>query len=191
MYLPAKPTDAFKNFSCPILNLHDTYVRAPFFGSNYWQAAVQPVSGGGIPSHITIVDLKMYFRDGGAFDYHNTFVEIKERVSAAVQIAREQGSTSRGGPLGGIDMNNVHLDQLPAYEATGTTTVSRDVPSDFAIDTTLTTSSAAPTTAMDGSADTTAAPNEPPPGYEETQMQAVGIDLDRRLREEAETQHHA
>lgn len=30
------------------------------------------------------------------------------------------------------------------------------------------------------------APDEPPPGYEEAQAQAVGVDLDRRLREEAE-----
>ncbi len=32
------------------------------------------------------------------------------------------------------------------------------------------------------------APDEPPPGYEEAQAQAVGIDLDQRLREAAERQ---
>jgi hypothetical protein len=34
----------------------------------------------------------------------------------------------------------------------------------------------------------TANPDEPPPGYEEAQAQAVGIDLDQRLREVAERQ---
>jgi hypothetical protein len=32
------------------------------------------------------------------------------------------------------------------------------------------------------------APDDPPPGYEEAQAQAVGIDLDQRLREAAERQ---
>ena len=32
------------------------------------------------------------------------------------------------------------------------------------------------------------APDEPPPGYEEAQAQAVGIDLEQRLREEAQRQ---
>lgn len=32
------------------------------------------------------------------------------------------------------------------------------------------------------------APDEPPPGYEEAQAQAVGIDLDQRLRDDAERQ---
>lgn len=32
------------------------------------------------------------------------------------------------------------------------------------------------------------APDDPPPGYEEAQAQAVGIDLDQRLRETAERQ---
>lgn len=36
--------------------------------------------------------------------------------------------------------------------------------------------------------ETFTAPSEPPPGYEEAQAQAVGIDLDQRLREEAERQ---
>lgn len=35
------------------------------------------------------------------------------------------------------------------------------------------------------------APEEPPPGYEEAQAQAVGIDLDQRLREAAERQRES
>lgn len=169
MYLPKDPKADFKSFSAPILNLSDTCVRSPWFGANYWTAFVKPVPGGNIPPNHPYVELKMVFSDGGAFDHQSIFEQIKERAAHALEIARE----SQGG---NVDMANVHLEQLPAYEPAGATGGE-----------TL----AVPILSQDGSADVRSpspapSPSEPPPGYEEAQSQAVSIDLDARLRNEAE-----
>src|SRR6266487_775356 len=91
VYLPTNPTPELQSFSAPILNLQDSYVRAPFFGANYWCAMVRPVAGGNIPPQHPAVELKMTFREGGAFDYHTIFEQIKERLYNAVSLARESG----------------------------------------------------------------------------------------------------
>lgn len=69
----------------------------------------------------------MTFKDGGAFDFHSSFERVKETLSHAVEIARESGHLSGAGAGGvgsvGLDLEAVHLEQLPAYEeATSTTT---------------------------------------------------------------------
>ncbi|KFZ16003.1 hypothetical protein V502_05286, partial [Pseudogymnoascus sp. VKM F-4520 (FW-2644)] len=170
------------SFSCPILNLHDTYVRAPFFGANYWTASVRPVAGGGIPPSLVLIDLRMTFREGGAFDYHNVFELIKERLHQAVQTARDSGRNVGGAAGMNPDvLQGLHLEQLPAYEpaaaaaapGSGAPAGAREAPQ------------------VDGRAraepeSAAAPPDEPPPGYEEAQAQAVGIDLDQRLRRRAE-----
>src|SRR4051794_13477694 len=46
VYLPTSPTPELQSFSSPILNLQDTYVRAPFFGANYWTGLCKPVADG-------------------------------------------------------------------------------------------------------------------------------------------------
>lgn len=184
VYIPTTSSPALTSFSCPILNLHDTYVRAPFFGANYWTASVRPVAGGGIPPTLTLVDLRMTFREGGAFDYHNVFELIKERLNQAVQSARDAGRNV--GNAAGMDpavLQGLHLEQLPAYEpaaaaaapgaGTGTGPARE---SQGQVDRQA---RAEPETAG-------APPDEPPPGYEEAQAQAVGIDLDQRLRRRAE-----
>ncbi len=190
MYLPTAPTPELQSFSSPILNLQDSFVRAPFFGANYWVALCKPVAGGGIPPSHAAVELKLTFREGGAFDYHTTFEQIKERLQQAYSVARESGQ--RGG-AGGVDLANVHLEQLPAYEPAREIMPEDDGPTIL---------SPIPTrpgrdSGVDGVRSPTErsspkpeqfAPDEPPPGYEEAQAQAVGVDLDRRLREEAERQ---
>lgn len=77
----------------------------------------------------------MTFKDGGAFDFHSSFERVKETLSHAVEIARESGIISGAGTGGGmgagvVDLEVVHLEQLPAYEeATApTTNVQRPVP---------------------------------------------------------------
>ncbi|RDL39462.1 PH protein [Venustampulla echinocandica] len=116
VYLPTTPTAELQSFSSPILNLQDTFVRAPFFGANYWTANVKPVSGGGIPPTNSAIELRLTFREGGAFDFHNTYEQIKERLYQAYMVARESG---RAGDSN-MDFGNVHLEQLPAYEACST-----------------------------------------------------------------------
>ncbi|OBT71245.1 hypothetical protein VF21_09471 [Pseudogymnoascus sp. 05NY08] len=182
VYIPTTSSPSLTSFSCPILNLYDTYVRAPFFGANYWTASVRPVAGGGIPPSLALIDLRMTFREGGAFDYHNVFELIKERLHQAVQAARDAGRNVGG--AGGVDqevLQGLHLEQLPAYEpaavapGAGAAGGAREAPPP-------------PVDAQPRAEPETAAaqPDEPPPGYEEAQAQAVGIDLDQRLRRRAE-----
>ncbi len=195
VYLPATSTPELQTFSCPILNLQDTFVRAPFFGANYWTAVVRPVAGGGIPPTFPYVELQMIFREGGAYDYHTTFEQIKERLHHAVQLARDQGrnlnSTSVINPS---DLSGVDLEQLPAYEPppdapNGQATNQTCLPSPGS---TITRDSGVsgvrPESSPKEESEVFTPPNEPPPGYEEAYVQAVGIDLDQRLREEAERQ---
>ncbi|ELR09867.1 hypothetical protein VC83_06482 [Pseudogymnoascus destructans] len=180
VYIPTTSSPSLTSFSCPILNLHDTYVRAPFFGANYWTASVRPVAGGGTPPSLALIDLRMTFREGGAFDYHNVFELIKERLYEAVQAARDAGRNVGG--AGGMDpevLQGLHLEQLPAYEPAAV------APGSGAA------AEARRASVVDGQPRTepesaAAQPDEPPPGYEEAQAQAVGIDLDQRLRRRAE-----
>jgi WW domain-binding protein 2 len=192
VYLPTNPTPELQSFSAPILNLQDSYVRAPFFGANYWCTMVRPVAGGNIPPQHPVVELKMIFREGGAFDYHTVFEQIKERLYNAVSLARESGRNV--GSIGDVDLRNVHLEQLPAYEP------AREI-SDAEHAEERGIGSAEPPTARDSgvaglrgapkpeenmSTTPMEPPNEPPPGYDEAQAQAVRFEFDQRLREEAE-----
>lgn len=199
VYIPTNPHPDLENFSCPILNLVDTYVRAPFFGANYWTATVRPVSGGGIPPTHLVVELRMTFRDGGAFDYHTLFEQVKERLQHAVQLARDEGrNIGSVGVLNPADLAGVHLEQLPAYEAAREVNGNDEAPLiDVHSGEAPTTreghqgnreprAAAAPSSSSKEENQDFAPPDEPPPGYEEAQAQAVGIDLDQRLREDAE-----
>ncbi|RDW94455.1 hypothetical protein BP5796_00218 [Coleophoma crateriformis] len=180
VYLPATPSPDLQSFSSPILNLEDSYVRAPFFGANYWTAVCKPVSGGNIPSAHPSVELRMTFREGGAYDFHSALEEVRERLYQAYTVAQEHGRVGRSG----VDLANVHLEQLPAYEPArevdGTDGIAE--PRDSGVHGVNAEENQAP------KPEEFTAPDEPPPGYEEAQVQAVGIDLEQRLRSEAERQ---
>ncbi|KFY73341.1 hypothetical protein V499_06570 [Pseudogymnoascus sp. VKM F-103] len=129
----------------------------------------------------------MTFREGGAFDYHNVFELIKERLHQAVQAARDAGR-SVGGAGGGMDpgvLQGLHLEQLPAYEPAAATAVAPGTEAAAADEVRRASVVDGQTTAEPESA-AAQQPDEPPPGYEEAQAQAVGIDLDQRLRRRAE-----
>ncbi|KAF4633448.1 hypothetical protein G7Y89_g4673 [Cudoniella acicularis] len=183
VYLPSTPTAELQSFSAPILNLQDAYVRAPFFGANYWTSTVKPVSGGGIPPTQSAIELRLTFREGGAFDFHSLYEQIRERLYQAYTVARENGRSETAA----VDMANVHLEQLPAYEP------AREVADEDDEPRILSPIPVRPTRDAEPPVDTSSerlpaapAPDEPPPGYEEAQVQAVGMDLEQRLREEAE-----
>ncbi|MCJ1230853.1 hypothetical protein MMC12_007527, partial [Toensbergia leucococca] len=115
VYLPSTPTPQLQSFSAPIFNLQDTHVSAPYFGPNVWIAILQPVLGGGIPPHHAFVELKMTFKEGGAFDFYSTYERIKETLSQAFEVARESGQVAGNtNQVPAIDISTVHLEQLPA-----------------------------------------------------------------------------
>ncbi|OAL52240.1 hypothetical protein IQ07DRAFT_585455 [Pyrenochaeta sp. DS3sAY3a] len=201
IYLPVHPTPTFQSFAVPILNVVDSRVTAPWFGANKWEAMVHPVAGGGIPPQHAELDIIMEFKEGGAFDFASIFERLKERLRQAVDVARESGldgaeDGSRG--VGGVNMNNVHLEDLPAYEDTRQhTRVPDPLPSPPMDGPGLTGASvgapviAAPEPLSPRRSSTIPSPreqifqppSEPPPGYEEVQRNSIVDELERRLRE--------
>ena len=130
-------------------------------------ATVQPVSRGGIPPSLPAIQIKLTFKEGGAFDYHTCFERIKERHQQAVDISRENN-------LRTIDLSSIDLEQLPAYEgprdgATHHSHRQQDTSSN---------SHQNPGAPHEASSE----PVDPPPGYEEVQQQSVASELENRLR---------
>lgn len=135
-------------------------MSAPFFGPNVWTALVQPVSGGGIPASLHAVQLKVTFKEGGAFDFHGNFERIKERLRDAVDNSHE---ASRG--FRDVNMASVHLDELPAYSGP------QGIPAPPGA-----------SEARQASQDNGQEPVGPPPGYEEAQQQSVANELEECVR---------
>jgi hypothetical protein len=189
VYLPANPTAELQSFSCPILNTQDTYVRAPFFGANYWTGMCKAVQDGGIPAAHPAVEIRLTFREGGAFDFHSTFEQIKERLHQAYSVARESG---QGGA--NVDLANVHLDQLPAYEPAQEEEREREEPVILSPIPVRPRERDGRVPGLSGESEVShaeaprpavAAPSDPPPGYEEAQAQAVSNGLNHLSRDDA------
>lgn len=183
VYLPASPTPELQSFSCPILNTQDTYVRAPFFGANYWLGTCKAVQGGGIPAAHSIFEIRLTFREGGAFDFHTTFEQIKERLHQAYSVARENGQ-------GGVTANlaSVHLEQLPAYEPTRDAERRQNEPailSPIPVRPTDRDGRQPGSGATREARHTEAPASDPPPGYEEVQAQATTSGLDHGARHDS------
>ncbi|RMX78835.1 hypothetical protein D0869_08765 [Hortaea werneckii] len=197
IYLPEKPSKEFQSFAAPILNLHDSHCTAPWFGPNVWIALLQPVQGGGIPTPSTgVLEIKLTFKEGGAFDFHTTFERVKERLQQAVEVSRisGDGSGSSRAAMNGVDVSNVNLEDLPAYQeesdgplispvgpppAVVATNQQSNAQRDSGIAVEEERPRSKPTDADFG------APTEPPPGYEETQIQGLQDEMDRRASEGA------
>ena len=143
----------------------------------------------------------MTFKEGGAFDFHSTYERIKESLSQAIEIARESGQmTGNSGPMAGVDLSTVHLDQLPAYEDIG---ANRSVPPARMAQPIRTSSPRAGHAPMrdsgvllssedeqnrkslsnqSPSSDHSEVPTEPPPGYDEVQQSSVVDNLEESIR---------
>ena len=194
IYLPVSPTPTLQSFAVPILNVADSRVTAPWFGANKWEALIQPVSGGGIPPQHAELDMVMEFKEGGAFDFASIFERLKERLRQAVDVARESGADTTDGGNAGVNMNNVHLEDLPAYEESRQhTRVPDPLPSPPADD--RRSSGAGPTIAQPEPTSPQRSnpasspqqanfqpPSEPPPGYEEVQRGSIVDELERQAR---------
>lgn len=180
------------------MNVADSRVTAPWFGANKWEAVIQPVYGGGIPPEHAELELVMEFKEGGAFDFASTYERLRERLKQAVDVARENGlatgdgaelgDSRGGGALSGVNLNSVHLEDLPTYEDSGQhTRVPESLPSPpigrnsvGGASSTDTAHKSSPLSSPQQ--ETFQPPTEPPPGYEEVQRDSVADELERRLR---------
>jgi hypothetical protein len=171
------PTPTLQSFAVPILHVADSRVTAPWFGANKWEALIAPVSGGGIPSQHAELDMVMEFKEGGAFDFSSIFERLKERLRQAVDVARESGAGGEDGRS--VDMNTVHLDELPRYEDSGgyARVQEQSAPS---VQAPMPTSPQRATPLASPQAQNFEPPDEAPPGYEEAQRDSVVEELERQ-----------
>jgi hypothetical protein len=150
----------------------------PWFGSNSWQAVLQPVPGGNLASSNAKIEVKLVFK------------RIKERLQQAVEAARDSGSGAGYGigSLAGVNMDAIHLDQLPTYEASGQDPIAPvspgrplEEPSVAFPNVSHSTQDEAGQTLPHRTPTAAEPPNEPPPGYEETQHQSIQQEFERRF----------
>lgn len=132
----------------------------------------------------------MEFKDGGAFDFHNTFERLKERLRQTIDVARESGVDET------VAAGNVITEDLPAYEDSRQHPRVPEAPQSPPINGRLSDAGAGaggPVTAAAPEADSPQRssplqsprpfqpPSEPPPGYEEVQRSSIADELERRL----------
>lgn len=120
------------------------------------------------------MQLKLTFKDGGAFDFSTTYERIRETLGQALDVARESGRTM------GVD---VDLEQLPAYEeAAG----GRAEPMQVQRPTPVAPNGVArprPAPPANNGVVGLGTPSEPPPGYEEVQLNSVAKKLEESVDE--------
>lgn len=129
-----------------------------------------------------MVEVKFTFKEGGAFDWHSGYERIRERLQQALEVSRinGDGSGSSRTAMNGVDVQNVNLEDLPAYQEQGDGPLIPPIAS-------MPRSNAATESASTSGQSRTPRdmPEEPPPGYEEAQMAGVQDEVERRLSEGA------
>lgn len=127
IYLPSKPTLEFQSFTVNIDRVSHNHARAPWFGSNSWHAklnrwqrwdSVRPsIPKWTVPEHILQLDVRMDFRDGGAFDFHTNSERLREMVHRRGEALLN--SVSIGAEIGAMDGDPADYEDLPAYDDPG------------------------------------------------------------------------
>ncbi|OIW24874.1 hypothetical protein CONLIGDRAFT_73500 [Coniochaeta ligniaria NRRL 30616] len=173
IYLPARPTEELKSFFAPILNFEDTHVHSSWIGPWSWTGIVKPVTGGGIPADLPRIEVKLIFKEGGHSDFQSKFELLKERLQHARDLERETGQSLI-----------VTDEELPPYEPASGSSNPPQQPSG---------TDTGPGAASQGNPPRQGqppqpGPDEPPPDYIEAQSQAIGMQFEERIREEAERQ---
>jgi hypothetical protein len=136
---------------------------------------VKPVTGGGIPVDLPRIEVRLIFKEGGHSDFQSKFELLKERLQHARELEQETGQSLI-----------VTDEELPPYEpASGSSN-----PSQLPSSTGGVGSGAAASQGSSSRQDQPPqpGPDEPPPDYIEAQSQAIGMQFEERMREEAERQ---
>lgn len=122
----------------------------------------------------------MSFNDGGAYDFHSRYVELKEQMAQQIEVARESGHARDSRQPGQLLVGD--LEQLPAYESVGAAVRESGLgheqrPEDeMAEDTAVavpTATTTEPLQPLESSDLPQSLPREPPPGYDEAVQSAV------------------
>ncbi|KAI0133592.1 hypothetical protein BJ170DRAFT_678534 [Xylariales sp. AK1849] len=176
LFLPSRPTEQLKSFSTIILKTENSHVGANWggFGANYWDAEVKTEPDGNIPPDFPRITMRLTFNDGGHSDWALRYEEIRGRLLNAAQIARETGNTRI--------LNTVHDEQLPEYSPREGGSRQSQIE---ATQTQIEQRAESAARERDG---TQPLPDEPPPGYDEAQAQAIAMQFDERAHQEAERQ---
>lgn len=212
IYVPARPTETFKSFSAPILDFEDTRVASSFFGPWSWNAIVKPTVGGGIPSNVPRLELKLTFKEGGHDAFQNKFEVMKERLSYARTLQQETGQViPTGEDLPQYEPPKPSGPPAAASSATTATTATpgigeasrasdakeREALEHFSHSQEQQTPRGADADGFLGSTlqqnnlrnqPSPITPDEPPPDYEEAQAQAIGNRFEENSREAADQQ---
>ena len=157
------------------------------------------MTGGGIPANHAYVELKLVFKDGGAFDFQTTYERVREHVLNAIDMAQESGRNVRDA------MGDVGGEELPAYEETCThaaANVLNGTSSGGVARNQASTAGLGRSHLLNGNgfvvppsgphprlvnqhAQSMAVPNEDPPGYEDAQQAGIANSLEESVRRES------
>ncbi|PSK36611.1 hypothetical protein B9Z65_1794 [Elsinoe australis] len=205
IYLPSTPSPQLQSFASPLLNLQDSHVSAPWIGPNVWTAIVRPVQGGNLPNQA--LEVKVTFKEGGAYEFQTKYERVRERVVQAVEMARDRGQgigsgegleEGRGRGPGVMEGVEVVMEDLPRYEeaqsqtrpvgvGAGMATAAAGVPTavqpppEEARTNGVTSSAAQTTGAPSRDEQLFTPPDEPPPGYDQVQREAIEDSFSRGL----------
>lgn len=98
-----------ETLSCPYTHFQDGRLNQPFFGANNFEAVILPARQGGLSVRLfpplcgfdscgislrlppdTVQGphtVRLYFKEGGGFDFYSTVLEMKERLASAPRSA--------------------------------------------------------------------------------------------------------
>jgi len=154
------------------------------------------VAGGGIPPNLAHVEIKLTFKEGGAFDFHTNFERLKERFRQAMEAAGVNNVTASSfnqGPTAGVNMDAVHLDELPTYQDSSLDALApQPAPAQPPSRPAMQPEDPAPSfeEVVDGRAPVYRQshhppPTDAPPGYEEAQQQSLEQEFEARLAKDS------
>jgi WW domain-binding protein 2 len=144
---------------------------------------LKPVTGGGIPAVHAYVEIKLTFKDGGAFDFHSCFERIRDQQAQALEVARDSGRDVRDA------LGDVHGEDLPAYEEPSRPAANNNNSS--GVSDTVAASFQPPPGPPPSQVQSQEShaqplpPNEDPPGYEEVQSNSVMNNLEESVRQQS------
>lgn len=77
---------------------------------------MKPTPGGGIPAGLPGVLARFTFKEGGVFEWHAKYCELRERVAQMRENRSGGDPSAQGGGAAEVE----HLEQLPVYEPVDT-----------------------------------------------------------------------